>query len=917
MREWFNQARLRVRTALRRRALDQDLEDEVAFHLAMREERLREAGASERDARAAARRRFGNSTLLKETCRELWTFASIERWLADLWYAARVLAKQRAFTTVAVISLALGIGANTAVLGVARAALLQPLPVRNPQQLRELHWAYDTTDPSPSFSQFFPFNIGSDKRAETTNFSYPGYEALRTRCEGVADLFAFAALRQVNLSIGGRPVPAAGLSISDNYFQALGVEMALGRRLTASDYVPGAPPAAVISYRAWTREFGGDANVIGKPIAVNGLPFTVVGVTARGFYGVSKGGFFPPSDVMVPLPAQSLLAPSWNPGTGSLLQSEDHLWLRVMARVQPGTDDRTLLSTLNLAYTSYLRSSAAAELGLVRSPQVKAYPGATGVDTVRLRVQAPLFVLGGIAVLVLLIACLNLANLTLARGMARQREMHIRLALGSGRLRLVRQLLAESLVLALAGGAAGLLVATAGGRLLITTLTAREGAVVYDASPDWTILAVSAGISVAAALLFGLAPAFRLTAARSAAVLKHTATGIVTSRLGVSRFLMVGQVALSIVLLVGAAMFVRTLQNLASVPLGFNPRGLMLFEIDPSLNGYERERVERLYAHTLERLQLTPGVVSATVLENALLSGLNSSTAVSTGGSKPVYPNLNAVGPRFFETMQIPLVAGRGFDNRDTTRAPSVAVINETAARALFGDASPLGRTFRRFGYGRKWPIEVVGVAKDSKYDKLRTPVEPTIFVPYLQSGGSLGGLWVAVRTTSSPAAMIRTLGGVMASVDPRVPMRNVKTQAEQIDETIGGERFFTRVLVFFGLFALFIACIGLHGITAYSATRRTSEIGVRIAFGATRGQVLWMVLRQVVVMTGIGLALGVPLAIAAARVVRSMLFGIEPGDPTTIIVAIAVMAAVALLAGWLPARRASRMDPVAALRYE
>lgn len=887
----------------------------MAFHLAMREERLREAGASERDARAAARRRFGNSTLLKETCRELWTFASVERWLADLRYAARVLAKQRAFTAVAVISLALGIGANTAVLSVARAALLQPLAVLNPQQLRVLKWGYDydsNTRPA-GFFQFFPDNFGN----ETTNFSYPGYQALRARCGGAADLFAFAPLEQLNLAIGGRPVSAAGLSVSDNYFQALGVGMALGRPLTESDYAPDAPPAAVISYRAWTREFGLDAAVIGKAIAVNGLPFTVVGVTARGFYGVSKGGFFPSSDVMVPLTAQPRLAPSWNPETGSLFHAEDYLWLRVMARVKPGTDDRALLSALNLAYTGYVRGSSAAALREVRSPQVHAYPAATGVDTLNRSMQTPLVILGGVAVLVLLIACLNLANLTLARGMARQREMHIRLALGSGRLRLVRQLLAESLLLALAGGAAGLLVATFGGRLLITMLTARQGPVVYDGSPDWTVLGMSVGISVVAALLFGLVPAFRLTAARSAAVLKYTATGIVTSRLGVSRFLMVGQVALSIVLLAGAAMFVRTLLNLANVPLGFNPRGLMLFQIDPSLNGYERDRVERVYATALERLQLTPGVVSATVLENALLSGWNSTTSVSVDGSKPIYTQLNGVGPRFFETMQIPLVGGRGFDARDTTQAPGVAVVNETAARAFFGNTSPLGRTFRRFGYGRKWPIEVVGVAKDSKYDRLRKPVEPTIFVPYLQSGGSLGGLWVAVRTTSSAPAAIRTIGGAMRSVDPQVPMREVKTQLEQIDETIGSERFFARVLVFFGLFALLIACIGLHAVTAYSATRRTSEIGIRIAFGATRGEVLWMVLRQVVVMTGIGLALGVPLAMAAGRVVRSMLFGVEPGDPTTIVVAIAVMAAVALLAGWLPARRASRMDPVSALRYE
>ncbi len=916
MRERANELWLRLKTIFRRRQLERDLEDELAFHLAMHEQSCREAGAHENDSSYAARRQFGNTARLKETCRELWSFASVEAFLADLRHAARGLRKSRGFTVIAVLSLALGIGANLAIFSVVRGILLEPLPVKYPQRLVILGWSRQ--DRGGGLYQFNSGDYVEEKtgRLYNSNFPYFVYRAVRQQAAGHGDVFAFASVREVHVSMGGQPMVATALMASGNYFSGLGVSAILGRTLVESDDRPEAEPAVVISHAFWMRAFGADPAVLGKQIKVNGSPFTIVGITPREFYGVSRGGFSPPTDLTVPLAAQPAVAASWSPVRSSIFQAENYWWLRLMARVPSEASAKSLEAALSVAFRQCLAGSSVPALQRAVSPEIHALPGARGIESLRRNIERPLRILTMVVGLVLLIACVNLANLMLARGLARQKEISVRLALGSGRMRLVRQVLAESLLLSFTGGALGVLLAGWGSRALLAMLAGGAGRTAIDLSPDWPLIGVAAGVSLAAGILFGLLPALRLARTDLAPVLKQTPHGSGAPRLSFSRVLMVAQVGISLVLLAGAAMFLRTLENLGRVDIGFNPRGLVVFHIDPTLNGYDRAKTNRVYRQVVERLAGVPGVASVTLMSDRLLTGWKSGTTISVEGAEPKPVHTNNVGPAFFETFGIPVIAGRGIGIQDDSQTASVAVVNESAARAFFGGGLPIGRRFRRSGWGKTWEVEVVGVARDTRYESLRNEVPPTIFVPYLQGGG-LGSMNVAIRTAIDPSGVVAAIRAAVAEVDRDVPVTDLKTQVQQIQETLGQENVFTRLLVFFGFFALLLASIGLHGMMSYSVARRTGEIGIRMALGARRPQVLWMVLRQVLALACAGLAIGIPASMAAAKLVRTMLFGIQPGDPLSLAAAALVMCAVALAAGYVPARRASRLDPLVALRYE
>jgi predicted permease len=842
----------------------------------------------------------------------------MSEWLQEFRYSLRTLAKAPGFTLVAVLSLALGIGVNTAVLAVGRAVLFQPLNVSDPGALViAYNWRGDTVN---GLRQINSGGMKDDAtgRSLGSNFTYPAYTTFQSAVGDRADVFAFTFLRQANASLGGQAAVGGGMLASGNYFAAMGVPMYLGRGLDERDDRADAEPAAVIGYGLWQRAFGGDPGVLGKPVRVNGQPFTLVGITARGYFGVSNGGFFPPTDVTVPLAAQPTVAPQWSRSMkdgATLFSVTNVLWLRVMARVRDGANRGAVQAALSTTYARYLSATEGKTFTAEEMPAVTLVDGARGLESMRRTFETPLLMLGGVAALVFLLACVNIAGLVLARGVARQREFWVRLALGAGRARLVRQVLAESLALAAAGGGLGVLLALWGSRAMVATLAGSVPTAI-DVHPDLTIVLIAVGVSTVAALAFGLLPALRLTARPSADLMRQSGAGAAAPRLRVGRVLVLVQVAISVPLVVGAGLFLRTIYNLASVELGFEPRGLIVFRMDPTLNGYDQTRSKRLFDQVLQRLQTVQGVQAATLVENSLVSGWVSNTRFELpGGGEPKSMLMNRVGPGFFETVSLPIVSGRGVGVQDHATAPRIAVVNETAARTFFGNANPLGQHVL-MGTRNRAPIEIVGVAKDSKYNSLKSEKpQGIIYLPYFQSDG-LGAMHVALKT-SSPPGIVEGVRRAVAEVDRDVPVTDLKSQQQQIDETIGSERALMRLLVFFGIFALLLACIGLHGVTSYAVARRTSEIGIRVALGAQHRDVLWMILRQVVGLAAGGLLIGIPAAAAAAKTARALLYGIGPADPWSIALGAGILFLVAVTAGFIPARKAARLDPLVALRRE
>lgn len=830
----------------------------------------------------------------------------------DLRYVLRVLRKSPGFTAVAVLSLAIGVGANTAIFGAVRYALLDPLPVDRPEDLRFVYW---TTPNGLPVSQYN--SSGGTTRAEVTsrsNVSYPIYQALRRAAAPGTEVFGFNFLQQVTVAVPGKPALAtAGLMASGNYFSALRPRLYQGRGLTDSDDRPSAPPVTVISYGLWQRAFSSDPAVLGTAITINGSAFVIVGITAPGFHGISKGGRITPlTDVTIPLSHQPLV---WTPEPISFFSAHDRLWVRAAARVTGGADEAAATRVL----TEAIRT-AADETGLVGADRgrfiaAELLPASRGVDALASRAERPLLILSGVAGLVLLIACLNLAGLILARGISRQRELSLRRALGAGRWRLVRQLLVESLVLGFMGAGAGVILTLWTAPLVSSMLMTGFGVAGVRVPIDWRTFAAAAAASGVAVICFGLIPALRLTGGETTAHLRHQLVGATAPRLTLGRVLLGLQIAISLPLLVSATLLLRTVSNLGQIDVGFEARGLVIFGLDPNrgqgLSASGTGNLQMFLRRLLERLESIPGVESATVMENALVSGWMSNNWAEIDGQKRDML-MNGVGPRFFETMRIPLLAGRAPTLADTRDTPRVAVINQTAARRYFGQASPIGRRFR---LGPR-EVEVIGVAADSKYASLRAEVAPSLYDSFLQRAAA-GPLRVAIRLAGPVTGIESAVRAAVADLGYDVPVTELRTQLEQIDLTIGRERLVRNLLGLFAAFALVLACIGLYGVTSYSVSRRTNEIGIRVALGASRSQVLWLVLRQVLLLSLAGLAVGFPLALLAGPLVGSFLYGLGPRDVVTIGLAASTLLLVALAAGWLPARRAARMEALAALRHE
>ena len=832
---------------------------------------------------------------------------------SDLRHTFRVLAKSPGFSTVAVLSLAIGIGANTAMFGVVSTLLMSPLPVESPDELAIVAWRHDGRARFGSYgsTNYEDPDGGPNYRS---NFSFPTYRALREAAPAGAELFAFAFIRGASVALAEQPAFLAAATLADgHYFTVLGPRVQLGRALTVADDVPEAPVVVVVSHAFWMRVFGGDPEVLGRTLRVNGVTAELVGVTAEGFRGLSLGGFFPQTDITVPLAAQPRVFPRLASTDESLFTSEDAFWLRLMARVSDGLEPTAVGDALKSVFRGQPGPLAAAE-GEVRLRLLSGSQGAQPVSSDRARL---LWFLMGVVGIVLLIACLNLASLMLARGASRQRETAVRRALGAGRARLVRNVLLESLVLSSVGSLLGLALVVASRTLLGGLVTGSLGAgasgdLEMGIAVDPAVLAMTALTGVAATLFFGLFPALRLSGIDPAPWLTSRAGPSANPRLTVGRTLVAVQVGISLPLVVGAGLFLRTVANLGAGELGFDPTGLASFPIDPSFTNRPPEDHAQLYQEVLASLQEVPGVRSVSLMENILLSGLVSNGTI-TVDDRQVLLYRNAIGPALLETMGMRLIEGRMPGLQDGPDAPPIGVVNETGARELFGDGSPVGRTL---DLGEGPDVQVVGVVNDTPYRNRRSDAPATLYESALQRDGYRGHN-VILRTDVPVARLETAIRDAVFRVDADLPVPRIRSQEDFVVESTGRERVFTQLLTVFGGFALFLAAIGLHGVTSYSVTRRTSEIGVRVAVGARPEQILWMILRQVVVLALAGLVVGIPIAFWAAPVVGSLLYGVAPNDAPTMVVGAVLMVAVAAGAGIVPALRAARMDTTVALGME
>jgi predicted permease len=911
---WLYKLPLRLRSLFKRGRVEQELSNELRFHLEKLTEDNVAKGMTPEEARYAALRELGGVEQIKEECRDMRRVNWLENILQDVRYGLRQLRRSPGFAAVAVLTLALGIGANTAIFSLIDAVMLKMLPVKNPQQLVLVNW-----------SQTKPVQGGPGYSGDGTHsLSYLGFKQLRRQNDIFSSVMGFVPLgvgpESVTVNIDGQPSGAGGEMVSGNYFAGLGVSPFLGRVLTDADE-DHAARVAVLGYGYWTRKFGRDPAAIGKTIALGGEPFSIVGVAPPEFFGVEPGRV---PDFWIPLIDVPSLGP-WGSDSHTAFTATGWWWLMVVGRLKPNVSQSQARAALDV----WLRQTLTDQVGLAPAdaPAFSAGldPASRGLGYLRGRFSEPLLILMGVVGLVLLIACANIAALLLARAEGRRREIAMRLALGASRPRLIRQLLTESLLLAAAGGTCGMVLAGWGAKILLHLMSGGPSLPV-EIHTNLKVLGFAAAVSLLTGILFGLAPALGATRLSLGPALKESARGALAGRGGarwrLGKSLVTAQVAFSLLLVTGAGLFVRTLMNLEHQDLGFNPHGVLLFRVNAKQNGYRAPRELKLYDDLLRRVLALPGVEGASLSYHALLSGWCETRwiAAEGGQNKPGQNPMvwfNEVGPDFLKTMRIRLLLGRDIGEQDTATSPPVVVVNESLARKFFGNLNPLGRRFT-FGqtFDPKDAVEIVGVVQDAKYTSMRGEPPLTAYAPVSQRG-ELGETYFEVRTAGDPPLLIPSVRRAVAEVDRSLALSDVKTQDQQIDEALVQEKLTARLASFFGTLALALAAIGLYGTLTYTVGRRTNEIGVRVALGASRKQILKMVLREAFALVLIGILLGLPLALAAGRLVASQLYGLKTSDPLTLSAAIGLLAAVASLAAYLPARRASNVDPMVALRYE
>lgn len=861
----------------------------------------------------------------------------------DLRYAFRGLTRSPLFTSVALVSIALGIGANTAIFTLVDEVLLRQLPVKSPGQLvlfngARNHYGNNSGGNMLSYPMYEDFRDHFVDRAGAPPL--PRVSPTLPNPAPTPKIFDGLFARRpvpMNLGVDGRTERVPGELVSGTYFQVLGVGAAVGRVIVPDDdKVRADGYVAVLSYDYWRNRFGGDPGVVGRRLMINNYPFTIIGVSQAGFDGLDIGSV--PS-VRVPVMLKAQMTPNWDD-----VDNRRSRWVNVFARLKPGVTREQALAAVQPYFHGLLEQEVQMAPFSNTTPytreqflkgQVDLLPAAQGRSPIRQQLEDPLkllfFIVGG----VLLIACANVASLLIARASSREKEIAVRLALGASRGRIVGQLLVESVMLAAVGGVLGLAVAAWTTKFLLGFLPATGTPHVISGAIDYRILLFNFVLSLATGLVFGLVPALRSTKPNLAPTLKDQVGAVVGGGAGVRlrKALVVAQVTVSILLLIGAGLFIRSLRNLRTLDLGLNTSNLIAFNVSPTLTGYTPVRTKQFDKQLLDRVSALPGVASMAFAQIGLLEGNEWDSSMSVEGyeAKPgedMNPYCNAVSPGYFKTMGIPLVAGRDFDDRDVryeTVQPNsdtppnykVAIVNESYARKYFGDRSPLGRHIG-FGMnpGTKTPIEIIGVVKDAKYTGVRDEVPRQVFFAFMENDFA-GGAVMYVRTASQPDPAFGAIRQVMQQLDPNIPMYNLRTLEAQADQSLLNERLVATLSTAFGLLATLLAVIGLYGVMAFTVARRTREIGVRMALGAVPADVVWLVMREAIVLVGAGVVLGLGAAWGSGRLVSSQLYGVSANDPWTMAGAAAALAIVALLAGYLPARRATRVNPVLALRYE
>ena len=904
----------RLRYWMKSAGRSEALREEMELHLAEKAAELEADGLAPERARAEALRRFGNFGLKQEESREVWIKRFWSEFGQDVRYACRTMAANKAFSALAVLSLALGIGANTAIYSLMESILLRSLPVPDPESLVVLNW--HSRPPEGANKEWSHVVHGlqgifwpGDKGALVSGiFPYPAFETLRAENPVFSTLFGYCNGRHRNLAVHGQATSASAEYVTGEYFRGLAVSPSAGRLIDSADDRPGSPPVAVISFATSQQRFGGPPAAIGQSILVDNVPFTVIGVAPPEFFGVDPAEA---PEFYLPLHTTLLLEGA---GTDGLFRDGNFYWLEMMGRLRPGVSMAQAQAALAPRFHQWVAGTASTDGERAKLPALVLNPGAAGLGSLRREYSKPLYVLLMMVGLILAIACANIANLLLARAAARRREMALRLSLGAGRFRVVRQLLTESVILASLGGALGVVFAIWGVRSLTFLLSRGQENFTLRADLNWSVLGVTAALSVVCGLLFGLAPALQSTRPDVMPTLKDGRGG--GPRRRAQHVLVVAQIAISFAILFAAGLFVRTLDKLHSVQLGYSRENILLFSVNARQTGHRDPEISNFYADLRRRLESIPGVSSATLSQSSIISsgragGLRGTMKV--GAVTITGARFLVAGPRFLTTMQIPILAGREIDDRDQPGSTPVVVISERLARTYFGNENPIGRRIT-FVDGKR-DLEVVGVSANLRNGSLKEESTMTAFVAVSQFPQDR--VTYALRVAGDPLRYVQSVHEIVREADSRIPVTNVITQAAEIDRTISREITFARLCTGFAVLALLIACVGLYGTMSYTVAQQVGEIGIRMALGAQRGAVVWMVLRRVLLLAAVGLAISVPAALIASRLGKSFLFETQPNDPGTLAVAGAVLIGAAILAGYAPARRASRIDPLVALRHE